>query len=180
MREKDLFGSEIRHTSIAHPLNSMVKGSDEYLTPPEIIKALGIFDLDPCVADEMPWRTALNHFDKTDDGLCLNWRGRVWLNPPYGREVGKWLWKLAEHGNGIALIFARTDTQFFHESVWNRASGILFLKGRLHFYATNGKRYPHNSGAPSCLVAYGKLNAAMLQDSGIEGFYISTMNSKKY
>ncbi len=78
------------------------------------------------------------------------------MNPPYGPETGKWLEKLADHGNGIALIFARTETEMFFEQVWKRADCLLFLKGRLHFHRIDGSRAEFNAGAPSVLVGYGK------------------------
>jgi hypothetical protein len=77
--------------------------------------------------------------------------------------------RLAEHGNGIALIFARTETSIFFPWVWEHASAWLFIKGRLHFHFTDGKRAKANAGAPSMLVAYGAGNAKALASSGIEG-----------
>ena len=60
-------------------------GKDEWLTPPELIRALGEFDLDPCAPINRPWPTAGGHFTREDDGLTKEWFGRVWLNPPYCR-----------------------------------------------------------------------------------------------
>lgn len=142
---------------------------EEWLTPPEIIRALGAFDLDPCAPISRPWPTASMHFTKLDNGLSKPWRGRVFLNPPYGPETGQWLARLADHRYGTALIFARTETQHFHEFVWEKASGLLFLKGRLHFHHVNGQRAAANSGAPSVLVAYGDQDWALLRESAIEG-----------
>lgn len=110
--------------------------TDEWLTPPEIIKALGVFDLDPCSPVKRPWDTALNHYTINDDGLSLPWFGRVWCNPPFGREAIRWLRKMKEHGDGIALIPARTETTMFYECVWGYADGVLFIKGRPHFLLT--------------------------------------------
>ena len=143
--------------------------TDVWLTPPEIIKSLGVFDLDPCAADNMPWKTATKEYTKKDDGLSREWRGRVWLNPPYSKEARLWISKLAGHGDGIALIFARTDTDWFHNSVFSSANAILFIKGRLHFYSSDGIRAKFNAGAPSCLVAFGEKNVTLLRDSGISG-----------
>lgn len=61
-------------------------GQKTWLTPPEIIRALGEFDLDPCCPPAMPWSTAKKMVCRPDDGLAVTWEGRVWLNPPYGRE----------------------------------------------------------------------------------------------
>ena len=148
-------------------------GKDEWLTPPELIRALGEFDLDPCAPINRPWPTAGGHFTREDDGLTKEWFGRVWLNPPYGRETGKWLMRLWQHGNGTALIFARTETKDFFRHVWERADALLFLEGRLHFYHVTGIKARANAGAPSVLIAYGEENANKLKASGIRGKYIS-------
>jgi hypothetical protein len=147
-------------------------GKDEWLTPPEIIHSLGEFDLDPCSPIRRPWRTADVHMTIDDNGLAYNWYGRVWLNPPYGKEAGKWLAKLAEHGNGIALIFARTETEMFFDHVWNKAHSLLFIKGRLHFHHVDGSRAKCNSGAPSVLIAYGQNNSTTLENCKIEGKFV--------
>ena len=128
---------------------------DEWLTPPDLIKALGTFDLDPCAPIARPWPTANQHYTIEDDGLSQAWHGRVWLNPPYNRKVGAWLDKLASHGDGIALVFARTETSWFFDQVWRKARAVLFIEGRLHFHHVTGERAKANAGAPSCLVAYG-------------------------
>lgn len=143
--------------------------NDEWLTPPEIIKALGFFDLDPCAPVIRPWDTAFKHYTRQDNGLKQDWVGRVWCNPPYGQQAESWLYKMGEHKNGIALIFARTETKTFFKTVWEKADAILFIKGRLHFHYVSGKRAKANSGAPSCLIAYGSTNVFYLEMSGIEG-----------
>lgn len=142
-------------------------GSDVWLTPPDILARLGAFDLDPCSAINQPWQTARVHYTKNDDGLSKKWFGRVWCNPPFGSEAGKWLEKLAVHGNGVALIPARTETKFFFRYVWDCASAVLFLRGRPHFYFPDGTRAPFNSGAPICLIGYGSENVSVLVKSGL-------------
>lgn len=141
--------------------------SDTWLTPPEWIEALGPFDLDPCCPDQMPWPTAKKMLTKADDGLETQWNGRIWLNPPFGRQAAAWLKKLMGHGNGIALIPARTETAMFYETVWGHASAVCFVKGRPHFHRIDGTRAPFNSGAPIALVAYGSENARSLELSGL-------------
>lgn len=141
--------------------------NDEWLTPPEILASLGRFDLDPCAPIIRPWDMATIHYTKRDDALNKPWRGRVWCNPPFGREAVKWLRKLKDHGNGIALIPARTETEMFYECVWTKAGAVLFIKGRPHFHYVSGKRAPFNSGAPICLVAYGVENVIALQNSNL-------------
>lgn len=146
---------------------SAIMKSDEWLTPPEIRAPLGDFTLDPCSPVNRPWATALIHFTKEDDGLSKVWFGRVWLNPPFGSESPKWMRKMAAHGNGIALIPARTETRMFFESVWKVADAICFLRSRPHFHYVDGRRAPFNSGAPICLVAYGRRNAETLEHSDL-------------
>lgn len=152
----------------------------EWLTPPAIIDALGKFDLDPCAPsdDRRPWDTASAHYCLEQNGLRQPWRGRVWLNPPYGRETGDWLERLAAHGNGIALIFARTETEMFFRQVWEKADAVLFLRGRLHFHHVDGTRAAANAGAPSCLVAYGSRNVSSLRFSGLKG-HLVVLNKEK-
>lgn len=141
--------------------------NDEWLTPPEIIESLGAFDLDPCAPINRPWATASIHYTINDNGLMQPWDGRVWCNPPFGREAVKWLRRMAEHGNGIALIPARTETAMFYETVWGAADAVLFIQGRPHFHYADGRRAPFNSGAPICLVAYGIQNVSALVNSGL-------------
>jgi hypothetical protein len=74
---------------------------------------------------------------------------------------------MAEHGNGIALIPARTETAMFYGSVWGVADAVCFLKGRPHFHYVTGERAAFNSGAPICLVAYGHHNAEALRWAGL-------------
>lgn len=143
-------------------------GTSTWLTPPEVLAALGPFDLDPCAAPTpRPWPTAAKHIELPEDGLAAEWHGRVWCNPPFGREAVAWLRRMADHGDGIALIPARTETAMFYETVWSQADAVLFLRGRPHFHRADGTRAPFNSGAPICLVAYGIANVAALERSGL-------------
>ena len=158
-----------------HPYASRPNaGTHVWLTPPEILAALGPFDLDPCAAPEpRPWPTAAQHIGLPDDGLAANWRGRVWCNPPFGAQTGAWLARMAQHGDGIALCFARTDTAMFQRWVWPYASAVMFLAGRPHFHRPDGTRASGNSGGPICLVAYGPGNAAALRNSGLRGAIVT-------
>lgn len=144
-----------------------------WLTPKFVLDALGPFDLDPCAAPlPRPWDTAKHHFTAPhDDGLALNWGdfGRAFVNPPYGGQEAKWLSRLAKHGSGTALIFARTETEAFHREVFGKADALLFLEGRLFFHYPDGRRAESNAGAPSVLCAYGADDAEILRYCGIKG-----------
>ena len=146
---------------------------DEWLTPPHVIQALGFFDLDPCSPIERPWPTAEKHYTILDNGLIQPWNGRVWCNPPYGLEAAKWLERCAQHGNAIALVFARTETRMFFDHIWPKADGMLFLEGRLYFHHVCGTRAAANSGAPSVLVAYGEQNADILRSCKLPGKFVA-------
>ena len=146
--------------------------NDEWLTPPEILRSLGAFDLDPCSPINRPWPTAADHYTVADNGLAKPWFGRVWCNPPFGREAVVWLERMKDHGNGVALIPARTETAMFYQTVWGHADAVCFLRGRPHFHYVDGRRAPFNSGAPIALVAYGAANMVALQNSGL-GFVVS-------
>jgi hypothetical protein len=164
-------------------------GKEEWLTPPEIIKALGDFDLDPCSPINRPWATAKNHYTIEDNGLLKKWSGRVFCNPPYGPKTGEWMRRCAEHQNVTALIFARTETQQFFAYIWPKAKAVCFLKGRLSFYeftckvcgtglSSPGHRKGYckgvksdkavkggTAGAPSMLVTWDDDNANALWDA---------------
>jgi len=152
--------------------------SDDWITPPHIVGALGRFDLDPCACVPQPWPCADRSYNLDDDGLTQPWRGRTWLNPPYGARAEPFLARLAEHGDGIALLFARTETAMFHKHVWNKADALLFLKGRLHFHRPDGTRASGNAGGPSVLIAYGPENVSSLKNSGLDGAFVPLTRPK--
>lgn len=153
-------------------------GKTTWLTPSPLITALGgwrSIDLDPCAAPApQPWRTARHMHALADgDGLALTWWGRVFVNPPYTyAELARWLAKLAAHNRGTALIFARTETAAFQRDVWGRASGLLFLAGRLHFHHADGSRSDDNAGAPSVLCAYGADDLDRLAAADLPGAFV--------
>jgi hypothetical protein len=154
-----------------------VANTEVWLTPPPLVRALGKFDLDPCAAENMPWQIATNSYTEKDNGLTQRWQGRVFMNPPYGTKLDPFLHKLAEHGNGIALVFARTETRAFFRNVWTRADAIMFLKGRVKFYRPDGTQ-GQSSGSPSCLIAYGPNNVQALYESNLEGVVIPLNDMK--
>ena len=147
-------------------------GTPEWYTPPSIFQALGLeFDLDPC-APPLPrasWIPARRRITLPVDGMAEPWAGRVWLNPPYARETARWVARLAEHGDGIALTFTRTDTPWWQSAV-DLASAVCFVRGRVEFvegdpHLRRGGRKDSRSGAPSCLIAFGDECAAALARS---------------
>lgn len=148
--------------------------SPEWYTPPEIVHALGEFDLDPCFPLEPIYQTAKKTFNKIDDGLAQSWAGRIWLNPPFGNVAIKWVERMSEHNDGVALLFARTETEMFQRFVFPIASSILFLNKRIHFLRPDGTRAKQNCGAPPVLIAYNGYNSDRLADSGLPGFHFPT------
>lgn len=151
--------------------------TDEWLTPPWLLKAIAAtgfrFDLDPCHPLEgTPWAHLLPErtFTVEDDGLTKPWSGSVWMNPPYS-GAGDWMAKLAVHGDGMALVFARCETLWWFNHVWPKTSGLLFFEGRLTFHHLDGQpaKTGHNSGGPSVLIAYGDRCAELLDQLDVPG-----------
>jgi phage N-6-adenine-methyltransferase len=111
----------------------------------------GPFTLDPCSTHENA--KCDNHFTIQEDGLSQTWRGKVWMNPPYGRTISYWMEKAyMETLNGNAemvacLVPSRTDTKWWHE--YAMKGEVHFIRGRLKF----GEH--HNSAPfPSALVIF--------------------------
>lgn len=132
----------------------------EWETPRSLFEAVDQiyrFDLDPASSD----KNALCelHYTVEDDGLSKDWGGhRVFCNPPYGRQIGKWIEKAAKEGmkpNTIVVVLcpARTDTAYWHDWVVPYASEISFLRGRVK-YQLDGKEL-NSSPFPSCLIRFG-------------------------
>lgn len=110
--------------------------TDNWATPQNLFDQLNSkfnFTLDPCASKENA--KCEKFYTKEDDGLSKNWDNeRVFMNPPYGREIGKWVKKASEQQGGVVvcLLPARTDTKYFHEYIYGKAE-IRFIKGRLKF-----------------------------------------------
>lgn len=142
---------------------------ERWLTPSKYVEALGKFDLDPCGAPGHVLAEKTFLLENGDDGLRDEWHGRVWMNPPYGNKTAPFMKKLADHGNGIALIFARTETRMWFSEIWPRADAVFFIKGRISFLDENAEKTGASAGAPSAFIAYGEENVEALRNSGIEG-----------
>ncbi len=148
------------------------KPGDVWLTPRHIIEALGPFDLDPCASVGRPWNCATLNWIWTVDGLAQEWGDRlVWLNPPYS-SVAAWMGAMARHGKGIALVFARTETAWFHESVWGVASCLFFFRRRIQFLTPDGKSSNINATSASVLVGYGPCALSRLESCGLDGYLL--------
>lgn len=151
--------------------------SKEWYTPPEVFEALGLnFDLDPCSpVGGVPWIPVTQRII-SPNGLFQPWFGRVWMNPPYGQETPNWMAKFIEHHNGIALVFARTDTKWFHDYVI-QADALLFTQGRIRFIKPDGTR-AGTPGAGSLFVACGEECVNALKNSNM-GFYVGPETLQK-
>lgn len=147
----------------------------DWLTPPEIVEALGPFDLDPATTcpmahDGKPWATATQMLCRCTNGLEAPWKGRVWLNPPYERPLTQlFIQRLAEHGEGVALLMARTDSAWFHDWILGFASAIRFLRRRPHFYTPSGERMGDRATTASMLVSFGRALGHRLMDCKLDG-----------
>ena len=132
--------------------------TDQWSTPIEFFEKLNNkyhFSTDVC-ADET--NSKCSHFySKEIDGLSQEWKGACWMNPPYGREIGKWVQKAySEHvrwgATIVMLIPARTDTSYFHDYIYGKAE-IRFLRGRLKFEDENGAAM-NTAPFPSMVVIF--------------------------
>jgi hypothetical protein len=148
--------------------------SIEWYTPPEVFDWLGLeFDLDPASPPGgLPWIPAARHYTQEDDGLSQPWEGRVWLNPPYGPHIGQWMMKMVQHMNGIALVPARTETNWWHDTVVG-ASSLILLRKRLTFVTEEGVRGESNAGHGTALIAYGDDCDIALMGSRAQGMRVS-------
>lgn len=116
-------------------------------------------DLD--VAASVANAKATSFFTESDDGLKKNWWGHVWMNPPYGRNIHKWVKKCAIEINSpfsdvksiMALVPARVETQWFHDHVVPNATTIHLITGRLRFVNSGSGEF-QDAPFPSMLVEY--------------------------
>lgn len=107
------------------------------------------FDLDVCALPQNA--KCKRYFTPDQDGLKQEWEGVCWCNPPYGRDIGKWMKKAYEsNATVVCLVPARTDTRWFHEWVLGKAE-IRFVKGRLKFGGSK-----NSAPFPSMVVIYKK------------------------
>lgn len=147
---------------------STIGKCDSWGTPLWIMAPLGAFDLDPAAMEGRLLPTVRHHLTVAQDGLAQQWRGRVWLNPPFNRyQRPQWMARMAEHNNGIMLVPAACETDAFQRYVFGKASGILMLDRRPHFTDERGNEAKANSGCTICLVAYGQVNRDILAASGL-------------
>ena len=131
---------------------------DDWETPQELFDELNEkhnFTLDAAATDENAKLT--NYYTIEDDALNQNWEGRVFCNPPYGREIKHWVKKAYEESQQpynecvVMLIPSRTDTIYWHDYIFDKAD-IKFLKGRLKF-EVNGKA-GQPAPFPSAIITY--------------------------
>ncbi len=145
--------------------------SNDWLTPPELVRRLGPFDLDPCGYPGHKLATTTYTPTLKKDGLVLPWFGRVFCNPPYGPHVRQWVERMAEHANGILLIFSRTETRTWR-NVWRSGDAFFFPLSRIAFLRPDGRKAGSGT-APSVLVAYGAANVDALRNCGLAGALIT-------
>lgn len=85
--------------------------------------------------------------------------------------------KLAEHGNGIALLFNRCDSNKFQDIIFTKATGMMFLRNRIKFFRPDGTR-GDSPGCGSVLIAFGRENAEILRNCSLQGKYVELNNDK--
>lgn len=146
--------------------------SDDWYTPPAYFEALGLtFDLDPCSPGPGHWVPARAVLTKANDGLSQPWRGMVFMNPPFGGRNGQvpWLRRFIEHGNGIAIVAARTSAAWFQDIVPS-AHAMLFPRGKTKFIRPDGS-IGKSPGTGIVMLAMGTVPCGALKESGL-GLYV--------
>ena len=131
--------------------------TNEWATPQYLFDELDKefnFTLDPCATDEN--FKCDKYFTIEDDGLIQDWSNDVvFMNPPYGRDIKHWIKKAYEsHKQGatvVCLIPARTDTSYWHEFIFGKATDVRFLRGRVKFGDSK-----NSAPFPSAIVVYGE------------------------
>lgn len=142
--------------------------SDEWYTPLEIIQSLGEFDLDPCAPMKPLWQTARVMINKEQDGLSKEWKGRVWLNPPYQQSlITQFMRRMGEHKNGIALVFAKIDSRMFRDHIYPNCDSICLLRKRIRFYNEQGQQ-PASPNNGNMLIAYTPEDTDAILRSGLD------------
>ncbi len=123
--------------------------SVEWYTPPEFIEmaleVLKEIDLDPA-SNELAqgWIKAAHYYTQADDGLAQEWKGRIWCNPPYGRQVNKWLEKALasyqdEKAEAIILLLNRTGASWY-KHLLRQVTAVCEVDKRIAFIDANGHR----------------------------------------
>ncbi len=137
----------------------LTSNTNEWYTPQPLFEELNKefnFNLDPCCTEKSA--KCKNYFTISDDGLSQNWGGySVFMNPPYGREIKDWIKKAYESSlegaTVVCLIPARTDTSYWHDYIFGKASDIRFLKGRVKFEREDGFK-AGSAPFPCAVVVY--------------------------
>ena len=124
----------------------------EWETPQLFFDALNAeyhFDVDVCATENNAKRE--RYYSKEQDGLSQQWKGVCWMNPPYGREIGKWMRKAYESSlygaTVVCLVPARTDTAWWHD--YAMKGEVEFVRGRLKFGGSKA-----NAPFPSAIVTF--------------------------
>lgn len=142
--------------------------SVEWETPQEFFdKWNDVFEFDLDAAATPENAKAPKFYTVEDDGLAQPWEGAVWCNPPYGRQIGKWVEKAyseaIKHGAAVVMLIpAKTETRWWHDYV-TKASEIHFVKGRIQF-GDSGVNAPF----PSAVVVFGGMADTPIVHWGIK------------
>jgi len=137
---------------------------DDWLTPKEIVDALGKFDLDPCAPVHRTQDTATNHFSTLDNGLTKEWVGRVWLHPPL-KNIDLWIGKMAEYGSGVCMTFVASNEKWFHEHVLLKAHSIFFIDEKIRLHRGMADVFGAPEQRPMCLIAWAEADSVAIGEA---------------
>lgn len=133
----------------------------DWETPPEVFDPLNeefSFTLDVCATPETAKCSA--YYTPEYDALSRTWWGTCWMNPPYGRQIGKWVRKAYEESRRgatvVCLLPARTDTAWWHDYCM-QADEVRFLRGRVYFWQDGARSAA--APFPSAVVVFREVQA---------------------
>jgi hypothetical protein len=141
--------------------------TDDWLTPPELVRSLGAFDLDPCASNRSQVELAATNYRLPEhNGLLEPWSGRVWCNPPFS-QMSAWAHRFAAHGNGVMICPLRMQVRWA-QVLFDHADAILFLSEAVRWVSPDGLTALGNL-FDFMLVAFGVNNAEALLSCRIPG-----------
>ena len=152
--------------------------TDDWLTPPELVRSLGRFDLDPCASKLQLCKLAEKSYCfPEDNGLLLPWEGRVWVNPPFSC-ISSWVYKFVLHANGVIICPLRLRVKWSQQLI-EHADAIKFMREAVRWIPRDGTS-KLNSLFDFMLVSIGENSYTILSQSLYNGIVFSPCKMLAY
>lgn len=171
---KALASVSLRKEYNGHPELGNSVDADTWLTPRWILKELGTFDFDPCPCPTSLQWVAVNY---AADGLLEDWRGRVFMNPPFSKTA-HWLERHAHYADGISLVPASVESNVWQRFVWPRARGIFLFAGRTRFCNPDSSVTTGRPLRSIALIAWTAADLDVLSRANFSGVLLTSWSSR--